>query len=118
MTESKEKKTPCIFLNVKALVVTFNQEKAIVGAFSVIVKTDGSFAALLLTFIKLWSAPIAQVKERRGRIKRDYFVNWTIGFKQSEESLMWSSKNTEFIYPQKGNARNIDAYRRKCRLPR
>ena len=31
----------------KALVGTFNQEKALVGAFSVIVKTDGSFAALL-----------------------------------------------------------------------
>ena len=34
-------------LNVKALDRTFNQEKALVGAFSVIVKTDGSFAALL-----------------------------------------------------------------------
>ena len=27
----------------------FNQEEALVGAFSVIVKTDGSFAALLQT---------------------------------------------------------------------
>ena len=34
-------------LKVKALDSTFNQEKALVGAFSVIVKTDGSFAALL-----------------------------------------------------------------------
>ena len=33
-------------LNMKALVGTFNQEKVLVGAFSVIVKTDGSFAAL------------------------------------------------------------------------
>ena len=33
-------------LNVKVLVGTFNQEKALVEAFSVIVKTDGSFAAL------------------------------------------------------------------------
>ena len=31
----------------KAVVAAFNQEKALVGAFSVIVKTDGSFAALL-----------------------------------------------------------------------
>ena len=31
------------------LVGTFNQEKALVGAFSVIVKTDGSFAGLLWT---------------------------------------------------------------------
>ena len=31
----------------KALVGNFNQEKALVGAFSVIVKTDGSFAALV-----------------------------------------------------------------------
>ena len=31
----------------KALVGTFNQEKVLVGAFSMIVKTDGSFAALL-----------------------------------------------------------------------
>ena len=30
-------------LNVKALVGSFIQEKALVGAFSVIVKTDGSF---------------------------------------------------------------------------
>ena len=35
-------------LNVKALVGAFNQEKAQVGAFSVILKTDGSFAALRL----------------------------------------------------------------------
>ena len=37
----------------KAVVTAFNQEKALVGAFSVIVKTecetDGSFAALLET---------------------------------------------------------------------
>ena len=36
-------------MNVKALVDTFNQEKALVGAFSVIMKTDGSFAALVHT---------------------------------------------------------------------
>ena len=36
------------FLNVKALVGTFNQGKALVGAFSVIVKTDGWCAALVL----------------------------------------------------------------------
>ena len=36
-------------LNVKALVGTFNQEKALVGAFSVNMKTDGSFAALIIT---------------------------------------------------------------------
>ena len=34
-------------LNVIALVGAFNQEKALVETFSVIVKTDGSFAALL-----------------------------------------------------------------------
>ena len=33
----------------RALVGAHNQEKALVGAFSVIVKTDGSFAALVLT---------------------------------------------------------------------
>ena len=33
----------------KAVVAAFNQEKAQVGAFSVIVKTDGSFAALFTT---------------------------------------------------------------------
>ena len=37
------------FLNVKEVVATFNQQKALVGAFSVIVKTNGSFAALLST---------------------------------------------------------------------
>ena len=36
-------------LNVNLLVGTFNLEKALVEAFSVIVKTDGSFAALLFT---------------------------------------------------------------------
>ena len=34
-------------LNVKALDSTFNQERALVDAFSVIVKTHGLFAALL-----------------------------------------------------------------------
>ena len=33
----------------KALVGAFNKEKALVGAFSVIVKTDGSIAALTET---------------------------------------------------------------------
>ena len=33
-------------LNVKAIAGAFNQEKALVGAFSLIVKTDGLFAAL------------------------------------------------------------------------
>ena len=37
------------FLNVTAL-GTFNREKAIEGAFSVIVKTVGSFAALVIIF--------------------------------------------------------------------
>ena len=32
----------------KILVGAFNQEKVLVGAYSVIVKTDGSFAALLM----------------------------------------------------------------------
>ena len=36
-------------LKVYALVGVFNQEKALVGAISVIVKTDGSFAALVDT---------------------------------------------------------------------
>ena len=40
---------PFSIVNVKALVDTFNQEKALVGAFSVIMKTDGSFAALVHT---------------------------------------------------------------------
>ena len=42
-----------ILLNVKALVGALNQEKALVGAFSVIVETNaignGSFAALTIT---------------------------------------------------------------------
>ena len=33
----------CLVLNVKALVGAFNQEKALVGAFSVIVKSSGTF---------------------------------------------------------------------------
>ena len=44
-------------LNVKALVGAFNQEKALVGAFTVIVKTDceanGSSAALFLIYNRL-----------------------------------------------------------------
>ena len=35
-------------LNVKALVGALNQEKALVGAFSVIVKTHGSLTALVV----------------------------------------------------------------------
>ena len=33
----------------KALVGTFNQEKALVWTFSVIVRTDGSFVALIIS---------------------------------------------------------------------
>ena len=36
-------------LNMKVVVGNFNQEKALVGAFSVIVTTDGSFADLLMS---------------------------------------------------------------------
>ena len=39
----------------KALEGAFNQEKAVVGAFSVIVITDGSFAALFLHRLHLLS---------------------------------------------------------------
>ena len=38
---------PNSVLNVNALVGTFNQEKALIGAFFMIVNTDGSFAALV-----------------------------------------------------------------------
>ena len=45
-------KAPTSVLNVKALVGAFNQEKALVGAFSVIVKTgcgtDGSFYSTIV----------------------------------------------------------------------
>ena len=42
---------------VKVLVGAFNQEKALVGAFSVIVKTDGSFAALVVNMASDDTAP-------------------------------------------------------------
>ena len=35
-------------MSIEKLVGDFNQEKALVGAFSLIMKTDGSFAALIL----------------------------------------------------------------------
>ena len=38
----------------KALLGTFNQEKDLVGAFSVIVKTDGSLAALAESEAVAW----------------------------------------------------------------
>ena len=37
----------------KAVVASFNQEEALLGAFDMIVKTDGSFAALLSTHAEL-----------------------------------------------------------------
>ena len=39
-------------LNVKVLVGTFDQEEALVGAFSVIVTTDGSYAALVASVVR------------------------------------------------------------------
>ena len=52
-----------------ALVGAHNQEKALVGAFSVIVKTDGSFASLicgvLTNFLQLWLADLWQARYRR-----------------------------------------------------
>ena len=41
----------------KGLVGTFNQEKALLGVFSVIVKTDGLFAALPRLVLTADSAP-------------------------------------------------------------
>ena len=53
----------------KALVGAFNQEKALVGAFSVIVKTDcetdGSFAALGLGLAQLGAEPPRPPAEAR-----------------------------------------------------
>ena len=43
----------------KAVVAAFNQEKALVGAFSVIVKTDGSFTALVSSY----SCSVLEVEE-------------------------------------------------------
>ena len=61
-------------LMIIALVGAFNQEKALVGAFSVIVKTgcvtDGSFTALLTTHPSL-SAHFCTASSRRG-----YLVMW------------------------------------------
>ena len=37
------------------LVGDFNQEKALVGAFSVIVKTDGAFATLPLVLVSVFT---------------------------------------------------------------
>ena len=47
----------CLYsvLNVKVLVGAFNQEKALVGAFTMFVETDGSFAALVPTLLLLLS---------------------------------------------------------------
>ena len=55
----------------KELVGTFNQEKVLVGAFSVIVKTDGSFAALAR---KLDTGLAAPSQTWRGGSKVDYFI--------------------------------------------
>ena len=52
----------------KVLVGTFNMEKALVGAFSVIVKTDGSFAALLPVITN--SATVNMSERRRSRRQR------------------------------------------------
>ena len=52
----------------KVLVGTFNLEKALVGAFSVIVKTDGSFAALLPVITN--SATVNMSERRRSRRQR------------------------------------------------
>ena len=39
----------------KAVEGTFNQEKALVGAFTVFVETDGSFAALVPSHESAWA---------------------------------------------------------------
>ena len=44
-------------LNVKVLVGVFNQEKALLGAYSMILKTNGSFAALSRTMTAGDSSP-------------------------------------------------------------
>ena len=45
--------------HVKALVFAFYQKEALVGAFSVILKTDGSFAALICAALTVSGAPMS-----------------------------------------------------------
>ena len=55
----------------KALVCAFNQEKALLGAFSVIVKTDcetdGSFAALVWIFASKLQVSVTRTRAEWGR---------------------------------------------------
>ena len=80
------------------LVGSFNQEKALVGAFSVIVKTDGSFAALIQTLpaviapgpapplrpvmvmivIMVVQKSLSPLAKPRGNSKLDYLNIWRI----------------------------------------
>ena len=88
----------------KALVGAFNQEKALVGAFSVIVKTDGSLAALFklcnLTFLQiscitfLWAAWIENMSQplqiqSRWRNTRETFCWGMSSFPFWTASRLW-----------------------------
>ena len=70
-------------LLVKVQVGAFNQKKILVGAFSVIVKTDGSFAALVL--IQVCGAMFLLVRDKTSTVHpsparwsgRGYFNHFT-----------------------------------------
>ena len=49
-------------LRIFAFAFTFNQEKALVGAFSVIVKTNGLFSALLINLASIAISGIATIR--------------------------------------------------------
>ena len=58
----------------KAVVAALNQEKALVGAFSVIVKTDGSFAALVQCLVWCVGCILVDCISRLHKNISTYFV--------------------------------------------
>ena len=66
----------------KALIVAFYQENATVGAFSVIVKTDGWFAALFVTLAR-----------RRARVPRPGACTTLLMSSQTRDNAQRSTSN-------------------------
>ena len=90
----------------KVVVAAFNQEKALVGAFSVIVKTDGSFAALQIADTsrvdKVDIATLLATCENINWWKKNLFLflplNEMTGISVATQiNIFWSSDGAIFI---------------------
>ena len=88
----------------EVLVGAFNQEKALVGAFSVIVKTDGSFAALVSISVACQGIVFPQITAAATSSQR-------------QVCRMWKHQTVVFLFSQIPAPTNFATTALKCLNP-